>query len=88
MPKGNPQTSVDDPWAKKTLPAMQRILDKRGVSNGDVARGTKISRTHVCRIFSGNRTPSVRYSKRISGYLGITIEQLWQALDLNTRDVA
>lgn len=76
-----------DPWAKKTLPRVQALLEKRDLSNGDVARGTTLSRTHVGRVLSGSRKPSLRTARLIAGFLGMNVETLCRLLDVDTEAV-
>lgn len=42
---------------------------------GEISRGSGVSRPHVTRIFSGKREPSLRVAQRVTGFLGVTIEQ-------------
>lgn len=42
----------------------------------DVARATGLSLSHVSRIFSGKRTPTVKAAKSIAACLGVSVEEL------------
>jgi hypothetical protein len=46
----------------------------------DIARGTGMSLSHICRVFKGQRTPSIRAASAIAGYIGVSVDQLYAAL--------
>lgn len=45
-------------------------------TRAEISRSTGISISHVSRIFSGNRMPSLVVAKKLSTYLNITMDQL------------
>lgn len=47
----------------------------------DVARGTGLSLSHVSRVFSGKRAPTVQAARRIARYLGIEVGELLSQLE-------
>lgn len=64
--------------------ARERLLkDQHGqrVSYGDIARATGLNVGHVCRIFTRKRQPSLETVRRISAYLGCSIEKLLSVLE-------
>jgi transcriptional regulator with XRE-family HTH domain len=42
----------------------------------EMSRGTGVSVSHLSRIFRGERTPSVSVLIRMTGYLGVPMEEL------------
>lgn len=55
-------------------------VGSRQYTRAEIANGTGISISHISRIFSGNRMPSLDTAHRISRYLGITMDALWSVL--------
>jgi transcriptional regulator with XRE-family HTH domain len=51
-----------------------------GNSRGEISRATGISKTHLSKIFSGSRNPSLDCARKISAYLGISTDDLCFAL--------
>ena len=51
-------------------------LNIRGLCRSEVARKTGLSLSHVSRILSGQRTPSLGALVRIADYLGVTTDEL------------
>lgn len=51
-----------------------------GRSLSDIARGTGLSLSHVCRVFSGKRAPSMGTARTIAGFLGTTTDKLYESL--------
>ncbi len=49
------------------------MADFANLNLSDVARGTGISVSHVSRIFSGLRTPSLDVAETIAKYLGVDL---------------
>lgn len=47
-----------------------------GFTLSQLARGVNMSKSHVCHIFSGKRSVSLRLALRISQFLGVTCERL------------
>lgn len=43
-------------------------------SRGEISRGTGLSLSHVSRVFSGARKPSLTTLKRLAAYLGVNID--------------
>jgi transcriptional regulator with XRE-family HTH domain len=58
---------------------MREILGEATL--GDVARGTGLSKSHVSKIFSGNRKPGLEAVARLAAYLGITIDDVYAAMN-------
>lgn len=56
----------------------------REYSRGDIARGTGLSMSHVSRILSGRRVPSLRTARLLSRYFGIGLDDLDRVLGLAT----
>lgn len=50
------------------------------VTLSDIARGADLSLSHVSRVFSGDRGPSMDTVSRIAGYLGISMDSLYAFL--------
>ena len=50
------------------------------VNRSQVARTTGTDLAHISRIFNGKATPSLDLAKRIADSLGITVDQLIEAL--------
>ena len=44
-----------------------------------------ISLSHLSRIFSGNRTPSISVARKIVEYLDISLDDLFIGIDKNVR---
>lgn len=49
-------------------------------SRADISRATGISISHVSRIFTGNRIPSIHVAKSICSYLRISLDDLYSFL--------
>lgn len=47
----------------------------------EMARATGMSLSHICRIFSGERVPSLAKARRMAAYLGISLDELCRYLD-------
>lgn len=45
-------------------------------SRGEIARGTGLSLSHVSRIFSGERNPSLNTVRKVAQFINIPLEQL------------
>lgn len=62
--------------------AVERILRKDGerLTFYQIARNTGIHVTFICKIFNGTRRPSLRTASKLAAYLGISIEELTDAL--------
>ncbi len=52
---------------------VRTMADFANLNLSDVARGTGISVSHVSRIFSGLRTPSLDVAETIAKYLGVDL---------------
>lgn len=74
------RSTPSDRFRKARDKFLQR-QDGTKVSYYDIARGTDLSVTHVCKIFNLQRFPSLRTAVRISAYLGCTVEELIKVLD-------
>lgn len=46
----------------------------------DIARGADLSLSHVSRVFSRKRTPSLKTASRIAEYLSITVDDLMKVV--------
>lgn len=46
----------------------------------DVARATNLSLSHISRVFSGQRTPTVKVARDIATYLGLGVGDLLDEL--------
>lgn len=56
------------------------MADFANLNLSDVARGTGISVSHVSRIFSGLRTPSLDVAEAIAKYLGVGLNDFTKFL--------
>lgn len=56
-----------------------------GVTQGEIARGTGLSVSHVCKVLGGKRGMSMRTAEKIAGYLGMSIEQLNRAVSARVK---
>lgn len=64
-------------------PRQQRVrtlADFERLNLSDVARGTGISVSHVSRIFSGLRSPSLDVAETIAKYLGVGMSEFTKFL--------
>lgn len=61
------------------------LVDSHGetITLGGIARGTGLHVTHLSKIFNGHRKPSLKAASKIAAYLGITLEKLNRALEIN-----
>lgn len=53
------------------------------VNRSAIARATNTNLAHISRIFSGKRKPSLTLARKISAFLGVTVEELCQELKIN-----
>lgn len=67
------------PWAS-TRPELFLKLARRQ-SMSEVARKAKISVSHLSKIFSGDRTPSLPAAKRIAQAFRISLDKLQRTLE-------
>lgn len=56
-------------------------LDVRAINRSAMSRALSVDLAHVSRILSGQRTPSFDLAKRMSIYLGLTLDDYWTLLD-------
>ena len=63
------------PDPPRLRPRLGPINWPEDVSNGDIARGTGLSRTLISKIRSGQRTPSLMTAEKIAGYLGMPLSE-------------
>jgi len=57
------------------------LLEYGTITLSDVSRSTGVSLSHVSRIMSGQRKPSLDVASKIAAYLGVSIEELMHMLD-------
>lgn len=48
---------------------------------GELARRTGLSKTHVSKVFNGQRRPSLRNARKIAIALSITLDELYEHLE-------
>ncbi len=61
---------------RSTPPRIRTRRDFETLNLSDVARGTKISISHISRIFGGLRTPSLPVLRKIAEYLSVDLTEL------------
>lgn len=76
--KGVPPKTTFDTQTPAMKPAAAKMLGQ--FSQGDVARGTGLSPSTICKIFSGSRGPMTRNLEKIAGFLGVRVDKLLAAL--------
>ena len=57
---------------------LEKMLRERGVTQGDLAKELGISGAMLSRIIHGKRRPGIDNALRISKYLGVPMETLFQ----------
>ena len=61
---------------RSTPPRVRTRRDFETLNLSDVARGTGLSVSHISRVFSGDRTPSLPVLKGIAKYLSVDLTEL------------
>ena len=56
-------------------------------SRGELSRGTGISLSHISRIFSGKRAPSMKAIEKIAEYTGLSKSAVMMYLPLSTSSI-
>ncbi len=61
---------------------VRKLLNREGerITYYEIARNTGLHVTHISKVFNGRRRPSLEAAGKISGYLGVTLEELKVAL--------
>lgn len=72
--------AVPPSYAKARASILTRA-DGTKISYAQIAKGTGIDVTHVCRIFTRRRGLSLNNAIKIAPYLGISVEKLKMVLD-------
>jgi len=63
-------------------PTTQSVyLMGRAVNLSAISRSQGIDPSHLSRIFSGRRNPSIKYARKIASALGLRLDEFLDALD-------
>ncbi len=62
--------------AKRFGENMKKIRLKKGMSQGDIYRATKIERAYISNLEAGKQNPTLETMEKIAKALGVNVEQL------------
>lgn len=61
---------------------MRRLIMEYDTSQADICRVTGIKKQNLSVICKGEtRYPSIQICKRLAGYFGITLDELWEMVE-------
>jgi plasmid maintenance system antidote protein VapI len=66
---------------------LQELLIEKGVTQADMAKELSLSESHISLMVSGNRRMTMDYAAVFSKRLGVTIDDIFMALDFAKRKV-
>lgn len=55
---------------------LKAVLDKKNISQVELAEGVGVSQAFVSYMIKGYKQPSVTLLKRMAEYLGVTVDEL------------
>ena len=62
---------------------MRRLIAEHGTSQADISRATGINKQNISLICNGKtRYPSIQVCKKLAAYFGITLDELWELIEL------
>ena len=56
---------------------LKDILERKGISQRDLAKGTGLSEVSLSRYIKKLRVPSLHDDKKISDFLGVNVYSIW-----------
>ena len=56
---------------------LKDILERKGISQRDLAKGTGLNEVSISRYIKKQRVPSLHDAKKISDFLGVNVYSIW-----------